>query len=257
MNDRPLISSTVTRLAQRIEQGDQAAKEEMIVGNLGLVHALAARYSGRGVPLEDLVQEGTVGLMRAVERFDHRRGLQFSTYAVWWIRRSLLDALSEGQAIRIPPAARRRIAAIQRAQDELRRRDRRSAGDEAIAHHTGLTAHTVKMLRAAPHVTASLDEPVGEDQSPLGELIADQGARDIPELAEDRETRRQVWSMLRLLPERHRQVLVCRFGLVGDPPQTHQEIGTSLGVGEERSRQLEHQALHWLRELGDRAPLAA
>jgi RNA polymerase sigma factor (sigma-70 family) len=116
---------------------------------------------------------------------------------------------------------------------------------------------TVELLRAAPHVSASLDEPVGDDLSPLGELIADESGHDVAEQAEASETRRQVWSLLRLLPERHRQVLVRRYGLVGGQRQTHEEIGTWLGVGEERSRQLEHQALHRLRELGNRVPLAA
>jgi DNA-directed RNA polymerase sigma subunit (sigma70/sigma32) len=126
-----------------------------------------------------------------------------------------------------------------------------------MAQHTGLGRRTVELLRAAPRVCASLDEPVGEDQAPLGELIADEAVRGIAELADDRETRRQAWSMLRLLPERQRQVLLRRYGLRGDRPRTRQEIGASLGVGEERSRQLEHQGLHRLRELGHRAPLAA
>src|SRR6187551_559393 len=104
-----LTPDDVTRLARRIERGDRAAKDEMIVSNLGLVHSLAARYTGRGAAFEDLVQEGTVGLMRAVERFDRRRGVRFSTYAGWWIRRSLLDALSAERAISIPPVARRQI----------------------------------------------------------------------------------------------------------------------------------------------------
>jgi RNA polymerase primary sigma factor len=254
MTDRLLSAADVTRLARRIEQGDEAAKEEMVVRNLRLVHSLAARYRGRGVAFEDLVQEGTVGLMRAVDKFDHRRGLKFSTYAVWWIRRSLLDALAEARAIRMPPAARRQIAAIRRAQDELRRS---VPSDEAIAQRTGLAPRTVGMLRAAPHVGASLDEPIGEDLDPLGDLIVDDSGRDVVQQVEQRETRRQVWSLLRLLPERHRQVLVRRYGLIGGRQQTHEEIGEWLGVGEERSRQLEHQALHRLRELGDRVPLAA
>jgi RNA polymerase sigma factor (sigma-70 family) len=116
---------------------------------------------------------------------------------------------------------------------------------------------TVELLRAAPHVSASLDEPVGDDLAPLGELIADESGRDVAEQAEASETHRQVWSLLRLLPERQRQVVVRRYGLVGGRPQTHAEIGAWLGVGEERSRQLEHQALHRLREFGDRVPLAA
>jgi len=257
MTDRPLSAADVTRLARRIEQGDGAAREEMVVRNLRLVHSLAARYTGRGVAFEDLVQEGTVGLMRAVDKFDHRRGLKFSTYAVWWIRRSLVDALAGGRAIRVPPAARRQIAAIRRAQDELRRSVPSGASDEAIAQSTGLAVRSVQMLRAAPHVGASLDAPVGDDLAPLRDLIADESGRDVAQQVEESETRRQVWSLLRFLPDRHRQVLVRRYGLVGGRRHTHAEIGAWLGVGEERSRQLEHQALHRLRGLGDRVALAA
>jgi RNA polymerase primary sigma factor len=213
------------RLARRIERGDAAAKDEMVVRNLGLVHLLAARYHGRGVSHDDLVQEGTVGLICAVDRFDHSRGLRFSTYAVWWIRRSLLDALTDAHAIRIPAGARRRMAAV-------------------------------GQLRAAPRVTVSLDEPVGDALATPGELIADEGARGVAEQVEERDTRRQVWSLLPLLPERHRQVLVRRYGL-GGPAHSHEEIGAWLGVGAERSRQIERQALHGLRELGDRVPRAA
>src|ERR1044072_8914491 len=114
-------------LARRIEQGDAEAHDEMIVRNLRLVRALAARYSGRGVPFEELVQEGTIGLMRAVDKFDHRRGLKFSTYAVWWIRRSLLDAIGEARAIRIPAAAARQMAAIRATDAEQRRSGRAPA----------------------------------------------------------------------------------------------------------------------------------
>jgi RNA polymerase primary sigma factor len=252
-----LAPDDVTRPARRVERGDQAARDEMIVSNLGLVHSLAARYTGRGPAFDDLVQEGTVGLMRAVEKFDDRRGVKFSTYAAWWIRRSLLDALSAERVIRIPPAARRQIAAIGRAQDELRRSGPRVATDEAIAERTGLSARAVETLRSAPHVSASLDGPVGDDFAPLGDLIADQTGRGAPEQAEDNETRREVWSMLRLLPKRHRQVLVRRYGLIGGRRETHEDIGASLGVGKERSRQLEREALHRLREIGDRLPGAA
>jgi RNA polymerase primary sigma factor len=243
-------------LARRIEQGDAAANDEMIVRNLRLVRALAARYSGRGVPFEDLVQEGTLGLMRAVEKFDHRRGLKFSTYAVWWIRRSLLDAMGEARTIRIPAAAARQIAAI-RATDAELRRSGDAPTDEAIAQRAGISQATVSVLRAAPHVSASLDQPVDDGPVALGELIADDDAPDAVGLAEQGETRRQLWAVLRLLPERHRQVLVRRYGLVGDRSQTHAEIGAWLGVSDERSRQLEREALHRLRELGDRIPRAA
>ena len=153
-----LTSADELRLARRIEHGDVAAKEEMIVRNLRLVRSLAGRYTGRGVPYEDLVQEGTLGLMRAVEKFDHRRELRFSTYAIWWIRRSLLDAIRDARAIRIPAAAARQMAAIQATDAELRRAGD-APTDEAVARRAGINQATVFVLRAAPHVSASLDEP--------------------------------------------------------------------------------------------------
>jgi RNA polymerase primary sigma factor len=256
MTDQLLTAADEVRLARRIEQGDNAAKEQMVVRNLRLVHALAGRHRGRGVPYEDLVQEGTLGLMRAVERFDHRRGVKFSTFAVWWIRRSLSDAVGDARPIRIPAASQRQLAAIQRAEAELRQ----AGGDtttEAIARRAGLDTRTVKRLQAVPHVSASLDAPVGEDLAPLGGLIADAAAPNVGQQVEDRESRRQLWSRVRLLPERQRQVVVHRYGLLGDRSHSHEEIAASLGVSEERSRQLERQALHRLRELGDRVPRAA
>src|SRR4051794_32042453 len=192
MSEQLLTAADEVRLARRIEQGDMAAKDEMIVRNLRLVHSLAARYRGRGVPIEDLVQEGTLGLMRAVERFDHRRGLKFSTYGVWWIRRSLSDAVGDARTIRVPAAAQRQLAAIQRAEAELRQAGAGDTTNEAIAHRAGVDSRTVKLLRAAPRVSASLDAPVGEDLAPLGELIADDAAPDVGQQVEDRESRREL-----------------------------------------------------------------
>src|SRR3954470_16875603 len=156
MSEQLLTAADEVRLARRIEQGDMAAKDEMIVRNLRLVHSLAARYRGGGEPIEDLVQEGTLGLMRAVERFDHRRGLKFSTYAVWWIRRSLSDAVGDARTIRVPPAAQRQLAAIRRAESELRQADAGATTDDAVARRAGLDTRTARLLRAAPHVSASL-----------------------------------------------------------------------------------------------------
>jgi RNA polymerase primary sigma factor len=251
-----LTAADEIRLARRIEHGDATAKDEMIVRNLRLVRSLAGRYTGRGVPYEDLVQEGTLGLMRAVEKFDHRRELRFSTYAIWWIRRSLLDAIRDARAIRIPAAAARQMAAIQATDAELRRVGD-APTDAAVARRAGINQARVSVLRAAPHVSASLDEPVDDGPAALGELIADDAAPDAVRLAEQGETRRQLWAVLRLLPERYRQVLAQRYGLLGDRVQTHNQIGAWLGVSEERSRQLEREALHRLRELGDRVPRAA
>jgi RNA polymerase primary sigma factor len=237
-------------LAKRIERGDLAAKTQMIECNLRLVFALARTYGGRGVAFEDLVQEGTLGLVRAVEKFDHRRSLKFSTYALWWIRRSLMNAIGASRTIRVPAGAGRQLAAIDRAASELRRAARTPPSVEAIAARTGLQPRSVVALQQSARVTASLDELVGDEGTPLGELIADRDAVDASEEAARLESEQQVWRMLRVLPERHRQVLLRRYGLLGDEAETHQQIALGLGVGEDRSRQLEREALHWLRELG-------
>ena len=256
-DDRLLTAAEEIQLAKRIERGDLAAKREMIERNLRLVHSLAQRYRGRGAAYDDLVQEGTIGLVRAVERFDHRRGLKFSTYAVWWIRRSLADAVIDARTIRIPSNASDRLAAIQRAERELEQLPPGGQSAEAIAERTGFSVRRVQALREAAFVTASLDEPVGENGSTLGDLIADSEAVDPWRHTDERETHRQLWSMVSMLPKRHREVLLRRYGLRGEEPETHAEIGARLGVGEERSRQLEREALHRLRSLGDGRRLAA
>ena len=245
---RPLAADEA-RLSLALELGDQRAKEDMITANLRLVRFVARRYRGLGVPFEDLVQEGTIGLVRAVERFDHRRGAKFSTYAVWWIRRAVKDAIEGGRTIRIPAHAARGLAAVERAETELRREGPEAPSTEALAMRTGLTAKGVRTLREAARVTASLDAPAGEGGTALVDLVPDPDPDDPWGRLDERETRRQVWAMLKVIPSRHREVLVRRFGVGGDA-QTHAEIGAALGVSEERSRQLERQALHWLRELG-------
>ena len=254
---RLLTADEEVQLARRIEAGDLRAKEQMIESNLRLVFAIARSYRGRGVPFADLVQEGTIGLVRAVERFDHRRGLKFSTYAVWWIRRSLLDAVAGSQVIRIPAKANQQLSAVRRAEAELERGGRARAQAEAIAERTGLSVHTVRSLRRTARVTASLDEPVGDDMIALGDLVADEGAEDPIERAIAREDQREVSAMLRLLPARHRAVVVRRYGLNQERAQTHEEIGRWLGVGEERSRQIEREALHRLRTIASPRARAA
>jgi RNA polymerase primary sigma factor len=246
---RVLSAADEARLSLAVESGDQRAKEEMITANLGLVWFVARRYRGLGVPIEDLVQEGTIGLARAVDRFDHRRGAKFSTFAMWWIRRAVKDALQDGRTIRIPTHAARGLAAVERAETELRRQGPGPPSTEALAARTGLTVKGVRTLREAARVTASLDARVGEEGAALVDLVPDPDPDDPWGQLDERETRRQVWAMLRVIPPRHRDVLVRRFGIAGDA-QTHAEIGAALGVSEERSRQLERQALHWLRELG-------
>jgi RNA polymerase primary sigma factor len=229
----------------------------MIESNLRLVRAIARTFRGSGVPSADLVQEGTIGLVYAVEHFDHRRGVKFSTYAGWWIRRSMRDAIAASKVIRIPPKASQQLAAVRRAETEIERLGSRRASDAQIADRTQLSAATVHVLRAAAQVTASLDEPVGEGTTALGDLIADTRAVDPSQTAIEHEQHDDVSAMLRLLPKRHREVLVRRYGLHGSSVQSHKEIGRSLGVGEERSRQIERESLHRLRSISETLPRAA
>jgi RNA polymerase primary sigma factor len=247
---RPLLSAAEeVRLASQVEQGNETARQRMIESNLRLVVSLARTYRSRGVPMADLVQEGTIGLIRAVERFDHRHGVKFSTYAAWWIHRSLREAVAAAQPIRIPPRATRHLAAVRRAEDELRRSTIGSPSLAAVADRTELSVESVRSLQQAARVTASLDEPVDDADTPLGELVADHHAADPSERAIACEEAGRVRRMLRLLPQRHRDVVLHRYGLGLQAPQSHEQIGAWLGVGEERSRQLEREALHRLRTM--------
>jgi RNA polymerase primary sigma factor len=254
---RLLTADEELRLARRIESGDLQAKEQMIVRNLRLVFAIARSYRDRGVPFADLVQEGTLGLVRAVERFDYRRGLKFSTYATWWIRRSLLDAVACSPLIRVPAKANQQLSAVRRAEAELGHKGLGRARAEAIAERTGLSTQTVQSLRRTARVTASLDAPIRDDFTALGDLVADESAEDPCECAIGHEEKREVSSMLRLLPTRHREVVVRRYGLDQNQAQTHEEIGRSLGVCDERSRQIEREALHRLRTIASPGAQAA
>jgi len=253
----PLSRAEEVVLARRMERGDPRAKQLLIECNLGLVHAVARTYVGSGAALDDLVQEGTVGLVRAVELFDHRRGAKLSTYAIWWIRRSMLDAIDASKVIRIPAKANRHLAAVRRAEAELGRPGAGGSSDAGIAKVTHLSAGTVRSVRSAAQVIASLDEPIGEDQTPLGDLIADPRAVDPSASVIEHEERDDVGALVRLLPERHRDVLARRYGLDGGPVQSHTEIGRSLGVGEERSRQIERESLHRLRSMSATSDRAA
>ena len=253
-----LLSREVeVRLAQRIEGGDLKAKEAMVESNLGLVHAVARAFRGSGVPHADLVQEGTVGLVRAVELFDHRRGVRFSTYAAWWIRRSMRDAIAASKAIRIPAKAHQQLAAVRRAEAQLERLAPRRAADAQIADLTHLSVETVRSLRTAAQGTASLDAPVGDGTTSLGELIVDTHAVDPSEIAIAHEQHDDLSAMLRVLPGRHREVLVRRYGWDGRRAESHKEIGRSLGLGEERSRQIERESLHRLRSMSETLARAA
>jgi RNA polymerase primary sigma factor len=242
----PVLSAREeVRLALRIESGDMRAKDVMIVSNLRLVVAIAKPYRGGPLPFADLVQEGTVGLLRAVEKFDYRRGLKFSTYATWWIRRVILRALAEARAIRIPSEAGRQIAAVQRSERELGH----AASDEALASHARLNVRSIRTLRNPPRVAASLDTPFDDGEQTLGDVLPDDRAIDFAERMVDSESEHELHGIVRRLPVRHRDVVRRRFGLAGNEPESHRDIGQSLGVGEARSRQIEREALQRLRQL--------
>jgi RNA polymerase primary sigma factor len=234
-----------------------AARREMIESNLRLVSAVARHYRGRGVPFDDLVQEGTIGLARAVERFDPDHGAAFSTYAVWWIRRAMLDAIAAARPIRVPPPAARKLAAVRRAESEIRRDGSGPVTADAIADRTGLSVTTVRSLRRAPVVAVSLDDPVGEDGASLRDLVADENAADPVERVIAGDEQRSVSRLLALLPPRHREVLSRRYGVNAARAESHEEIGTRLGVGAERSRQIEREALHRLRSVASEPALRA
>jgi len=251
---RLLTAADETRLARRIERGDLTAKDQLVTANLGLVHALARRYRGRGAPFEDLVQEGSVGLIRAAEGFDHRRGFRFSTYAAWWIRRSMRNAIVSSKMIRIPAPAHRELAAMLRAEEQL---GPGPASDAEIAGLSQLSERTVRSLRSAAQVVASLDAPVGDAATPLGELVADARAVDPSAIAIAHEEHDGVAALLLLLPKRHREVLTRRYGLDGNRVESHDEIGRKLGVSEERSRQIERESLHRLRSISPTSARAA
>jgi RNA polymerase primary sigma factor len=254
---RLLSAADEVALAKRIQSGDQSAKDRMIEANLRLVFAIARAYSDGRVPFPDLVQEGTVGLIQAVERFDHRRGLKFSTCAVWSIRRAILNARADAGVIRIPAKANRQLASILRAEEEIERARPRRATDAEIAERARLSVTTVRALRQAARVTGSLDEPVGHEKRPLSELVPDERAPDPSELAIAREERSEIAAMLRRLPDLQREVLIRRYGLNGTRPQSHREISEWLGVGERRSSQILREALHRLRSVATASACAA
>jgi RNA polymerase primary sigma factor len=232
-------------------RSDADARAHMIEANLGLVRSVARDYPGRGVEFDELVQEGTIGLVNAVDRFDPERGRKLSTYAVWWIRSSILESIRRSRPIRIPTQANQRRAAVLRAEAELERDGVRPASTDAIAERTGLSPQAVRLIRDAAHVTMSLDARVGEEGATLGELLADERAPDPSAAAVAADEQQVLSSMLEMLPARHREVIRRRYGLGGTREQTHQQIGARLGVGENRSRQIEREALHRLRTIAD------
>jgi RNA polymerase primary sigma factor len=242
---RLLTAAEEVALAKRIERGDIAAKHRMVECNLRLVVSIAKRYRGMGLPLLDLIQEGAIGLNRAVEKFDWRRGHKFSTYATWWIRQAIQRAISNhARTIRIPVHVLERRRKVELAQQRLESELGRRPTREELAAASGLSPKRVDEAFSLARTTLSLNQPFGSDGEPteLGDLLPDPRAENLEDQLERHRRRRVVHRALRGLPDRERLVLERHYGLSG-APQTLQEIGSDLGLTRERVRQLEAHAL--------------
>jgi len=242
-----LTAAQEVALAKRVERGDLVAKQTMIQSNLRLVISIAKNYRNQGLPFLDLIQEGTLGLIRAVEKFDWRRGFKFSTYATWWIRQAVARALADkARTIRMPVHIVERLQKMNRADRTLWTVLGREPTIEEIAEEANLTVQQVLEVRAAARASSSLDAPVGDaGDAVLGDFVA--GDELLPEETVELELRSQALrAALCSLPEREREVVTLRYGLGGTEPKTLEEIGRRLGLTRERVRQIELDSLRRL-----------
>jgi RNA polymerase primary sigma factor len=253
-----LTAAEEVELAKRIERGDLEAKERMVNANLRLVVSLAKRYQGHEMSLLDLIQEGILGLIRAAEKFDWRKGYKFSTYATFWIRQAIQRGLAnQGRTIRIPVHIGQRERKIARVERELLAELERAPTDEELARAANITVAELEETRAVVRTITSLDRPVGgESEAALGDLLPseERGPVEEVEIGLREET---VRGALELLPDEERRVIKLRYGIDGDEPTPLREAGRRLGMSPERVRRIEHKALERLAETREVAGLAA
>jgi RNA polymerase primary sigma factor len=240
---RLLTAAEEVELAKRVERGDKDAKERMINSNLRLVVSIAKRYQGHGVPLGDLIQEGIIGLNRAVEKFDWRRGFKFSTYATWWIRQACQRGISnQSRTIRVPAHVHERRVKLARIARQLEAEQGHSPTNEELAEAAGLEVQHVEEALGAVEASVSLNQTVGEDgDGELGDLFADPSAPDPVEEVGETLRRQAVRTALQTLPELERRILELRFGFDGEQ-QPLEAIERELGMSRERVRRLERDA---------------
>ncbi|MGN6332692.1 MAG: sigma-70 family RNA polymerase sigma factor [Motilibacteraceae bacterium] len=248
---RERVATTVALLEQAVAEGREA-KARMVQANLRLVVSVARKYSQRGVPLLDVIQEGNVGLIRAVEKFDYRKGFKFSTYATWWIRQAISRGLVEqDRTIRLPVHVSEEVSKITRARRRLVQDLGREVTDAEIAEASGLPLERVTELRLVARDAVSLDSPVGdEEDTSLGDLVADTSTETVEDVVERTAMSEEISRLLDGLDERERTVLRLRFGLDDGRPRTLDEIGRVIGLTRERVRQIEKGVLLRLRQPG-------